>query len=66
MYVNIPVKEGTKAIIDELRKVLHTKSYDDTLQKLASANSFLLMADMEGMIANTPKFERDKLERNFG
>ncbi len=65
MYVNIPVRENTKMLLDELRKVFGSKSYDETLQKLAERNSFLLIADLEGIIEGAPRFKRDKRERDF-
>lgn len=53
-------------MIDQFRAATKSKSYDETLQKLAQRNSFLLIADLEGIIEGSPEFKRDKRERNFG
>ena len=66
MYVNIPVRENTKLLLDEFRKMFGARSYDETVQALAKRNSFLLLADLEGTLAGTPRFKREKLERDFG
>ena len=60
MYVNIPVKENTKRVLDDFREVLGARSYDETVTKLAHSSSFLLIKDLEGSLKGTPKFKRDK------
>ena len=66
MYVNIPVRENTKKLLDDFRKLFGAKSYDDTVKELAKASSFRLFLQLKGTLAGTPKFERDKIDRNFG
>ncbi|HIH19987.1 TPA: hypothetical protein HA244_01845 [Candidatus Micrarchaeota archaeon] len=66
MYFNIPVKEDTKKLLDELRDAMGTKSYDETVKKLARSKSFLILKPLEGIIKGTPAFKRDKSERTFG
>ncbi|MEK6953454.1 MAG: hypothetical protein AABX01_00480 [Candidatus Micrarchaeota archaeon] len=65
MYVNIPVRENTKKLLDQFREVTDSKSYDETVQKLVERNSFLLIADLEGIIEGCAPFKRDKRARNF-
>ena len=65
-YVNIPVKRDTKKLVDVLRKNMGTKSYDETLKKLARTNSILVLKDLRGLLKGTPPFEREKHERRFG
>ncbi len=60
MYVNIPVKEDTKKTLDAFREVFKTKSYDETVKKLAQSRSFLLIKDLEGSLKGLPPFKRDK------
>ncbi|MFH0971774.1 MAG: hypothetical protein V1835_04370 [Candidatus Micrarchaeota archaeon] len=66
MYVNIPVRQNTKLLLDQFREATGSRSYDETLQKLAHRSSFLLLADMEGILKGTQKFKREKLERDIG
>lgn len=65
MYVTIPVKQDTKKMLDDLKTAFGAKSYDETVKEMAKANSFRLLADLEGIIAGTPKFVRDHSERSF-
>ena len=60
MYVNIPVQKDTKKTLDAIRKVLKTKSYDETVKKMAQSYSYLLIKDLKGSLKGTPPFKRDK------
>lgn len=66
MYVTIPVKAGTKQLVDELKAAMGARSYDAAILELAQARSFLLLKNLKGMLAGAPRFERDGLERNIG
>ncbi len=65
MYVTIPIKVETKELLDEFKRVLKAKSYDETVRELAKANRFMLLAELEGSLEGTPKFQREKLVRDF-
>jgi len=66
LYVNIPVKEDTKKLLDDARSALGTKTYDETVRKLVRSNSFLVLAPLKGILKGSPPFERDKRDRTFG
>lgn len=65
MYENVPLKKDTKKMLDEFKEVFKSKSYDETVKELGRANGFLLLKDLKGIIAGSPRFEREKLERDF-
>ncbi len=60
MYVNIPVQENTKKKLDAIREVLKTKTYDETVNKMAQSYSYLLIKDLKGSLKGLPPFKRDK------
>ncbi len=60
MYVNIPVQENTKKTLDQIRELLKTKSYDETVKKMAQSYSYLLIKDLRGSLKGTQPFKRDK------
>ena len=66
MYVNIPVREETKKTLDAIREALKTKSYDETVKKMAQSYSYLLIRDLKGTLKGLPPFKREKDDwRNF-
>ncbi len=60
MYVNIPVKKDTKQVLDTFRRVLKTRSYDDTVVRITQSCSYLLIKDLKGSLKGAPRFKRDK------
>ncbi|MFH1246862.1 MAG: hypothetical protein V1644_00640 [Candidatus Micrarchaeota archaeon] len=66
MYVNIPVKENTKEVLDTFRRIFGVRSYDDTVIRMTQSCSYLLIKDLEGSLKDTPRFKRDKSDwRDF-
>ncbi|MBI3588033.1 hypothetical protein HY095_02465 [Candidatus Micrarchaeota archaeon] len=64
MYVTIPVKRGTKLLIDERKEEFGLQTYDETLRVLARKDIRGLLK-FEGVLKDAPPFVRDKLERRF-
>ena len=67
-YINLPVKPDTKKIIDAYRDSHGLKSYDETLKKVFKKNrkgNIKMLYDLEGSLAGTEPFVRDKRDRNF-
>ncbi|HLD75795.1 MAG TPA: hypothetical protein VI874_02160 [Candidatus Norongarragalinales archaeon] len=64
--MNIPVKKETKDTLDLFKKILGTKTYDQTVQELSKANSLKLLTELEGIWKGAPNFKREKNDRNFG
>lgn len=49
--------------MDERKKELHAKTYDEVIVKLAKRHPLVALKEFEGILAGSPPFGRDKLER---
>ena len=65
MYVNIPVKEDTKKMLDDFKEAFNAKSYDETIKQMGRENTFVLLKGLEGILSGGRKFKREQLERDF-
>ncbi|OIO27125.1 hypothetical protein AUJ14_00270 [Candidatus Micrarchaeota archaeon CG1_02_55_22] len=61
----IPVSPKTKKLVDEKKKRLNLRTYDETIAALARPNIIEALAPFEGILKGAPKFKRDSLDRKI-
>ena len=64
-YVMLPVKRETKKKVDDRREEFGVKTYDETIDRLASRGVYHALKKFEGVLKDAPRFKRDKLERKI-
>ena len=65
MYVMIPVSKETKKLVDQRKRQMELRTYDETIAALARPNIIEALAPFKGILKGAPDFKRDKNDRKF-
>ncbi len=64
-YVTLPVSRETKKLVDERKKQMGLRTYDETVAALARPNIIEALGPFKGILKGAPPFKRDKNDRKF-